>query len=233
MLLLSTGLAAWGVMTGVAMAKSGMNLIEVLMMATLVFAGSSQLAALPLMVAGAPLWVVLAAALCVNLRFVVFSAQLRPYAMHRPFGMRLLGGYLMSDLNYGLFTRRFPEPSADPVVVEAQDAYWYGLGITSWAGWTVPSLVGVALGDAVPVAWGLGFAGILALLAVLCALATTPLRAASAVVAGIAAVAAYALPLRLNIVAAIVVAVTTCLVLERSTEALTARVRRRRAHDRR
>ena len=36
------GIAAWGLMTGVAMIKSGMSLIEVLLMAVLVFAGSSQ-----------------------------------------------------------------------------------------------------------------------------------------------------------------------------------------------
>ena len=228
MLVVCAGLAAWGVMTGVAMVKSGMHLVEVLMMATLVFAGSSQLAALPLMVAGAPMWVVLAAAFCVNLRFVVFSAHLRPYAMHRRFAMRVLGGYLMADVNYGLFTRRFPEPSGDPVVIEAQDAYWFGLGITSWAGWTGASLAGVALGDAVPLAWGLGFAGILALLSILCALTSTPLRAVSAGVAGVAAVAAYALPLRLNIVVAIATAVAVCLLLETSGGVMTSTWRKRR-----
>ena len=41
------GIAAWGLMTGVAMVKSGLGLVAVLMMSVLVFAGSSQLAALP------------------------------------------------------------------------------------------------------------------------------------------------------------------------------------------
>jgi hypothetical protein len=41
------GLAAWGLMTGVAMVKSGLSLPEVLAMALLVYAGSAQLAALP------------------------------------------------------------------------------------------------------------------------------------------------------------------------------------------
>ena len=59
------GIAAWGLMTGVAMIKSGLSLTETLLMAVLVFAGSSQLAALPLIVAGAPMWVVLATGFCV------------------------------------------------------------------------------------------------------------------------------------------------------------------------
>ena len=52
---LATGIAAWGLMTGVAMVKSGMSVIEALAMTFFVYAGSSQLAAIPLIVAGAPI----------------------------------------------------------------------------------------------------------------------------------------------------------------------------------
>ena len=97
------GIAAWGLMTGVAMIKSGLSLTETLLMCVLVFAGSSQLAALPLIVAGAPMWVVLATGFCVNLRFAVFSAHLRPYVMHQPLWRRLVSGYFTADLSYVLF----------------------------------------------------------------------------------------------------------------------------------
>ena len=50
------GVAAWGLMTGVAMVKSGLSVTEALLMALTVFAGSSQLAAMPLIQAGAPVW---------------------------------------------------------------------------------------------------------------------------------------------------------------------------------
>ena len=69
--------------------------------------------------------------------------------------------------------------------------------------------------NAIPAAWGLGFAGILALLGVLCSLASSRLRFVSAGVAGAAAVAAWALPLKLNILVAIASAVAICLVLEK------------------
>ena len=49
----SLGIAAWGLMTGVAMVKSGMSIIEALAMAMFVYAGSSQLAAIPLLLVGA------------------------------------------------------------------------------------------------------------------------------------------------------------------------------------
>ena len=76
------------------------------------------------------------------------------------------------------------------------------------------SLLGIALANAIPTSWGLGFAGILCLLGIQCSLASSRLRVLSAIVAGIAAVFAYALPLKLNIVLAILMAVFACLMAE-------------------
>jgi predicted branched-subunit amino acid permease len=209
------GIAAWGLMTGVAMVKSGMSVFESLLMALLVFAGSSQLAAIPLIVAGAPLWVILATGFCVNLRFVVFSLHLRPYLMHLPLWQRLTHGYLTADLSYVLFTKRFPKPGREPAQHRAQEAYLAGNCCVNWSAWVGAGVVGVALANFIPTQWGMGFAGILCLVGILCSLATTRLRIVSAAVAGVAAVAAYALPLKLNIVVAIAAAVLLCLTLER------------------
>ncbi|MDO9203678.1 MAG: AzlC family ABC transporter permease, partial [Hydrogenophaga sp.] len=88
------GIGAWGLMTGVAMVKSGLSVLEAVLMTLIVYAGSAQLAAVPMIAAGAPLWVILAAAFCVNLRFVVFSAHLRPYMMHLPRWQRMVSGYV-------------------------------------------------------------------------------------------------------------------------------------------
>ena len=41
------GIGAWGLMTGVAMVKSGMSVFESVAMTLLVYAGSSQLASIP------------------------------------------------------------------------------------------------------------------------------------------------------------------------------------------
>ena len=76
------------------------------------------------------------------------------------------------------------------------------------------SLLGVVMANFIPTTWGLGFAGILALLGILCSLASSRLRVMSAGVAGAAAVAAFALPLKLNILVAIAAAVAMCLVIE-------------------
>jgi predicted branched-subunit amino acid permease len=214
---IAPGIAAWGLMTGVAMMKSGLSLVESLSMALLVFAGSSQLASMPLIVAGAPIWVVLATGFCVNLRFVVFSIHLRPYMMHQPLWRRLASGYFTTDLSYVLFVKRYehPAPPGDVALIRAQEAYLAGNCFLSWCSWVFACVLGVVLANFVPQHWGLGFAGILALLGIACSLASSHLRTVSAIVAGAAAVAAYALPLKLNIVVAICVAVVVCLSLEK------------------
>ena len=209
------GIGAWGLMTGVAMLKSGLSVFEAVAMTLLVYAGSSQLAALPLLVAGAPGWVILATGFCVNLRFVVFSLHLRPYLLHMPRWRRLLHGYLTADMSYAMFTRRHPKPGTTPAELDAQEAYLTGGYCVTWLAWMGMSLAGIALANFIPTDWGLGFAGVLSLVAIVCSMATTRLRILAALIAAATAVAAYALPLKLNIVAGIGMAVLACFWLEK------------------
>lgn len=210
------GTAAWGLMTGVAMVKAGMSPFEAVAMTLLVFAGSAQLAATPLIIAGAPMWVILATAFCVNLRFLVFSLHLRDYLMHLPLAQRLWHGYINTDVSYVLFIRKFPHASHNAEERLEHEAWFTGSSWTNWASWISASLIGIAMGNLIPAAWGLGFAGILCLLAVQCALMSTWLRVFSAMSAGVVAVLFYALPLKLNIMLAIVLAVMLTLMIENS-----------------
>lgn len=218
----SPGFAAWGLMTGVAMANSGLSQLEALLMALLVYAGSSQLAALPLISAGAPMWVVLATGACVNLRFVVFSAHLRPYVMHLPLWQRVITGYLTTDMSYVMFVKRYEQVATSAAGLQEQQAFLAGNCAVVWLAWMGACLSGVVLANWIPSTWGLGFAGILALLGILFSLASSPLRWVSAGVAGAAAVAAFAWPFKLNILLAIAAAVALCLVLDTSWRASAA-----------
>jgi predicted branched-subunit amino acid permease len=209
----AVGIAAWGLITGVAMANTGLAIPLVVLMSLLVFAGSAQLAVLPLMSSGAPIWVVWATAACVNLRFLIFSAQWRPYWIERPRWDRVRLAYFTADLNYVLFMRRFAEPRPGP----EQWPYFWGGALTNWTAWQLPSLIGIGLADAVPLGWGIGFAGTLALLGIACSLLIDRATGVAGAVAGCAAVAAYALPLKLNIVVAIASAVAIGLLIDHSS----------------
>jgi predicted branched-subunit amino acid permease len=208
----SLGIAAWGLVTGVAMVKSGLSLPLAAAMTFLVYAGSAQLAALPLIVAGAPLSVLWATAFCVNLRFVIYSAHWRRYFGHLPRAQRLLLGYFAVDLSYVLFARRFPDAVPQP----GQLPYFWGGVVWNWISWQGASLLGILIADSVPTQWSLGFAGVLALLGVTYSLLSDKKSWAAAGVAAVVAVAAFALPLKLNIVAAIAAGVAIGLLLDRS-----------------
>jgi predicted branched-subunit amino acid permease len=210
---IALGIAAWGLITGVTMVKSGLDVPLAILMSLVVFAGTAQLAALPLMASGAPIWVVWATALCLNLRFVIFSAQWRPYLAHLSRFERTRAAYFTADLNYVVFMRRFPEPKPSP----EQLPYLWGGVVTNWLAWQIPSMVGIFLGDAIPTTWGIAFAGTLALIGLMCSLLADKASLVAAVVAGCAAVAAYALPLKLNIVVAIAAAVAVGLLIDHTS----------------
>jgi len=75
-------------------------------------------------------------------------------------------------------------------------------------------VVGILFAESIPSTWGIGFAGVLALLGLTCSMLHDRATAVAAAVAGCAAVAAYALPLKLNIVVAIAAAVAIALLLD-------------------
>ena len=224
MLLTGLGIGAWGLVTGVAMVKSGLSVPLALLMSLTVYAGSAQLSVLPLMMAGAPLWVIGLTAVCVNLRFVIFSSMWRSYFAQLPRPRRMALGYFSGDVIFVGFMKRFPEPAPAP----GQEAYFWGAAWTNWLLWQLPSIIGIVLAEAIPLSWGLGFAGVLALLGILLSMLSDRATWLATLVAATAAIACFALPLRLNILVAIAAAITAGLGMEAAEQAWRqARSRRR------
>src|SRR5258708_17763136 len=75
---LLVGIVPWGIVAGVAMASAGLTQTQAVAMSVLVFAGTAQLAVLPLLFAKAPLWVMVASALFVNFRYVIYTPSPPP-----------------------------------------------------------------------------------------------------------------------------------------------------------
>src|SRR5260370_1846357 len=111
---LLVGIVPWGIVTGVAMVSAGLTRVEAVAMGVLVFAGSSQLAVLPLLIAKAPLWVMYATALVVNLRYVIYSAVLAPHFEHLSRPWRALLSYITVDRMFALLVGRFQPDYGDP-----------------------------------------------------------------------------------------------------------------------
>jgi 4-azaleucine resistance transporter AzlC len=210
---LLVGIVPWGVVAGVAMVSAGLTQGQAVAMSLLVFAGSAQLAVLPLLIAKAPLWVMYATALIVNLRYVIYSAVLAPHFEHLSRPWRALLSYITVDGVFALFVGKYAPD-------EAKDRkHWFFLGgsLTMWTGWQLSSMAGVFGGTLIPHAWSLEFAATLALIAVLVPLLHDRAVVCAALAAGGVSLAASKWPLNLGLLAAIAVGVVVGLAVARAS----------------
>jgi predicted branched-subunit amino acid permease len=175
-----------------------------------VFAGSAQLASLPLIAAHAPLWVIFTTALVVNLRFVIFSAILAPHFSHLPWRTKAVMGYLTGDISVALFMQKYPEF----VAAQGKLAYLKGLVYPNWSSWQIGSIIGILLGSQIPASWGLGFAGTLAILCVMLPAVVNKAAVLGVFVAGGVAVLAAGLPYKLGLLLAVLMGMSAAMALE-------------------
>lgn len=190
------GAFAWGMISGVAMVKGGLPVPWAAAMSLLVYAGSAQLAALPLIVGGAPLWVIVATGLITNLRFVIYSAALRPYFAGHTLARRLALGYFMTDFTFVRFMRSAQEGTMPE---RHRDSWFAGVCSSNWITWQVSALTGIIGASYVPGEWGLEFTGTLALVALVGPSLNARPAVIGAVVAALVALFTHALPFKLGL----------------------------------
>jgi predicted branched-subunit amino acid permease len=108
-----------------------------------VFAGAAQLAAVPLLSAGASVAIVFLTVLVINLRLALFSASLAPHFKRLPAGWKGLLAYLLTDQAYAATITLFDEG-------ETQEAdkrpYYLGVALAIWITWQAATVLGVVLG---------------------------------------------------------------------------------------
>ncbi|HEX4585968.1 MAG TPA: AzlC family ABC transporter permease [Burkholderiaceae bacterium] len=205
--------AAWALVTGVAMVRMGLQVGPALAMSGFVYAGSAQLASLPLIAAGAPVWVILFTATVVNLRFVIFSVGLQPYFGHLSATRRLLLGYLTGDVGYLLAIRRWGAAQPGPATTE-QIWFYFGLAVANWVTWQSMSVLGILVADRIPTDWGMDFLGVLALITLVAPSLTDAPSVVGVLVASVVAVAGHGLPMRLSVLVAVLAGVAAAIFTE-------------------
>jgi predicted branched-subunit amino acid permease len=185
------GIFAWGLVTGVAMMKGGLGVPLALVMTFLAYAGSAQLASLPLIAAAAPVWVIGVTALVTNLRFVIYAAAMRSWLTEYGLRRRAALGFFTADMSFAFFMGRVAREGAFP----HRDAWIFGMDAMNWLAWQSASVIGIVAASFVPSEWGLQFAGTLALLALVVPLCKERPMAAGAITAGLVALLARRWPL--------------------------------------
>ena len=205
------GAAAWGLVSGVAMVKGGLAVPWAIMMSLLVYAGSAQLAALPLIATGMPLWVIVATGLATNLRFVIYSAAMRPYFAQEPARKRAALGFFMTDFTFTLFMRTAQEGKLPE---RNRDAWFAGVCTNNWLTWQLCAISGIVAASYVPTDWGLEFTGTLALVALVGPSLKARPVIIGAVVAGVIALLAHGIPYRLGLFVAAIAGIVAATLAE-------------------
>lgn len=141
---------------GVVATEAGLNVAQVMLFSVTVFAGASQFAALQLMQEQAPVLIILATALAINLRMVMYSVAMAPHLGGARLGVRALMAYFLVDQSFAAsaveFERR-PHQSLPEKV-----AFFFGTVAPIAPLWFGASLAGALVGEAISKDYALDFA---------------------------------------------------------------------------
>lgn len=190
------GTIPFGLITGIATKAAGLSAEGAAAMTVIVFAGTAQIAALPLLSSGVPVLVIILTAFIVNLRFVIYSATVAPYFKHLPLRWKFLLGYFVTDTGFAMFMRKV----ADQPEMAQRHWYFLGGGMMIAVVWCGAAFIGIIAGAGVPPAWRLEFAATLAILALIAPVIRSRGEFAAALIGGGVALAGAALPLKLGLV---------------------------------
>jgi predicted branched-subunit amino acid permease len=187
--------APFGLVTGVAMVAGGLAPPAAMAMSLVVYAGASMLAATQLLAADTPLAVILLTVFFINLRFMMYSASLRPHLGTLPLRWKLAAGYLLADNAFGLSIARFTEHPERA----GKFGYFLGAALPIWLTWQLAVALGIVIGAGLPPQWRLEFAAPLAFIALTVPLLRSRAMVAAALAAAITVIAAWGLPMRLSL----------------------------------
>lgn len=203
----------FGIVFGVVATEAGLNLLETMSFSILIIAGAAQLAAIQLMTENAPVLVVLATGLAVNLRMAMYSAALAPHLGAAPVWQRGLIAYLMVDQAYAVAHSHFEE--APTMTVPAKVAYYFGAVTPICPFWYLATLLGAVLGNQIPAGLPIEFAVPATFIALIAPLLRTLAHVSAALVSVVATLAFAFLPYNLGLLVAAVLAMMTGAQLER------------------
>lgn len=198
MLPVAISLLPFGAVCGVGAAAAGAGWLGSLGLSALVFSGSAQIVATQLLVANAPLAVIVLTAAILGLRLLMYSAAMAPLV--RPLSRRWQRAiaFALSDQLFAAAVTRFARD--DDRLGAAR--HFAGCGACLWITWQAACMAGFLAGNVIPAAWSLDFAVPLCFLALVAPLFRDAPAVLAAVAAGIAVLALAHLPMKLDLIAA-------------------------------
>ena len=203
----------FAVLFGVVATEAGLSVAQTIGFSFLVIAGASQFTAIQLMTENAPVFIVILAALAVNLRMAMYSASLQPHLGGASLRQRALAAYLNVDASYALGMLKF-EDEPDWSVTD-KFMFFCGTMVLMFPLWVIGSWIGAVTGDALPSGFDLDFAMPIMFLALTAPMLRTLAHLGAAVTSVIGALLLSFLPSGIGLLLAGVVAMAVGAEIER------------------
>jgi predicted branched-subunit amino acid permease len=140
------GIVPFGLVIGVSAARADIPLLAGWLTGPLIFGGSAQVATIQLLDAGTAAVVVVAAALAVNLRLVLYSATLAPYWRSAPRWWQAVAASLLIDPTLAVGVDGYGR-AATP---RHGHLHYMGGAMALLAAWVAAITAGATLGAALP-----------------------------------------------------------------------------------
>ncbi|MFY0658491.1 MAG: AzlC family ABC transporter permease [Neptunomonas phycophila] len=194
------GAIPFGIIFGTLAEPSGLSALGALAMSFIVYAGASQFIALGMLSAGAAIPVIIVTTFIVNLRHMLYAANMVPKVRHLSLRWRTVMAFGLTDETFAAVSNRYLNST------NAEYAHWYYLGsfLAMYSNWVLCTGIGITLGELFPnmTEWGLDFAMSVTFIGmVMPYLKTRPMWAA-VIVSGLLAIATYSLPHKIGLMIA-------------------------------
>jgi 4-azaleucine resistance transporter AzlC len=203
------GVVPLGLIFGALAVRVGIPPLQAQAFSLFIFAGSAQFIAVGLVADGTPPIVIVLTILVVNLRHLLYSANIGPYLANLSRGWKLGLSWLLTDEAFALTSVRFQKK-------RTPNMHWYmlGTGLALWISWQMSTAAGITLGTQIPESWSLEFALPLTFMALIAPTLIDRPSWAAALGAGLLSLALTGLPFKLNLVVGVVAGVALGMVLE-------------------
>lgn len=208
---IALGVIPFGLIYGVIALAAGLTPAQAQVMSAIVFAGSAQFIGAELMGAGAPTPILWLTTFVVNVRHLLYSAQLGPDLQHLSRRWRCLLAYLLTDEAYATTAVQYAHKQTP---LTHKHWFFLGAGLMLWLTWQTSTAVGIFLGAEIPAGWGLDFALALTFIGIVVPMLHDRPMLAAALAAGVMALLAHSLPYNLGLMAAALTGILVGLWLE-------------------
>ena len=205
------GIVPFGVIVGVTAAGGAIGGLLGYLTSPIIFAGAAQLATIQLINGGSTAIVVIATALVINSRHLMYSAAIAPSFADFSRRSRLAMPYLLTDQAFIVSITRW-RTMTEP---DQRRSFFMGAALALWVPWQISTAAGVIVGAQIPASWSLDFAIPLVFMGLLFASVSNRPGAVAAVVGGVVAVLSADLHWNLGLIVGTVAGIVAGVVAER------------------